>query len=249
MSETPMHEPQVLLDRSSPVPLHHQMSSAIRDMIISGALPPGTRIENELAMAARLGVSRPTTRQALQDLVDRGLLIRKRGVGTQVASELIRRPVELTSLHEDLSAAGRSPRTEVLSYEHSSAEPAIAQRLRVAPGAPVVVVRRLRFADNQPLAILTNHLRAEIAPSSEQLEEHGLYEALSEKGIIVRVAHQTIGARLATAAEARMLEERPRAALLTMERLAVDDANAVVEHGAHVYRASRYTFETTLVRR
>ena len=249
MSETPMYRPQVLLDRSSPVPLHHQMSSAIRQLITSGELPPGTRIENELAMAARLGVSRPTARQALQDLVDRGLLVRKRGVGTQVASELIRRPMELTSLHEDLAAAGRSPRTDVLGYESVAADPLEAQHLRVPSGSTIIVLRRLRYADGHPLAILTNYMRAEIAPSREDLEEQGLYEALRERGIIVQVARQTIGARLATAAEARTLEERPRAALLTMERLAVDGANAVVEHGTHVYRASRYSFDTTLVRR
>lgn len=244
-----MHRPQVLLDRSSPVPLYHQMSSAIREMITSGDLPPGSRIENELAMAARLGVSRPTARQALQDLVDRGLLVRKRGVGTQVASDLIRRAVELTSLHEDLVAAGRSPRTDVLDYEPVAAGPAEAQRLRVADGAPIVVLRRLRYADGEPLAILTNSIRAEIAPSREDLEDQGLYESLRRRGILVRAAHQTIGARLASAAEARTLGERPRAALLTMERLAVDDADAVVEHGTHIYRASRYSFGTTLVRR
>jgi DNA-binding GntR family transcriptional regulator len=63
------------------------------------------------------------------------------------------------------------------------------------------------------------------------------------------VAHQRIGARLAKAEEARLLHEPPRAALLTMERTAFDDQGNAVEHGRHVYRASRYEFETTLVGR
>jgi DNA-binding GntR family transcriptional regulator len=63
------------------------------------------------------------------------------------------------------------------------------------------------------------------------------------------VAHQRIGARLARADEARLLGEPPRSALLTMQRTAFDDKGAAVEHGRHVYRASRYDFETTLVGR
>lgn len=249
MRETPAHQPRVLLDRSSPVPLYHQMAAAIRELITSGELPPGTRLENEVAMASRLGVSRPTARQALQDLVNTGLLVRRRGVGTQVASEVIRRPMELTSLQDDLAAAGRAPRTEVLAYDVVTAHGPVAEALRCPLGASIVTMRRLRYADDQPLAILTNHLRVEVAPSRELLEEHGLYDALREQGVQIRVAHQSIGARLATAAEARLLQERPRAALLTMERIALDDSDSVVEYGTHVYRAQRYTFDTTLIRR
>lgn len=242
-------EPRVALDRGSGVPLHRQISGAIGELITSGELTAGTRIENEIAMAARLGVSRPTARRALQDLVARGLLVRRRGVGTQVASELIRRPVALTSLHDDLTAAGRAPHTEVLAVETIAAEQALADRLGLAAGTPLVRIERLRHADGEPLALLTNHLRPEIAPTAEQLAELGLYEALRAAGVQLRLARQTIGARLATAAEARLLRERPRAALLTMERIAFDGANQVVEFGSHVYRASRYSFDTTLVAR
>ncbi|WP_235857037.1 GntR family transcriptional regulator [Occultella glacieicola] len=244
-----VHLPRVALDRSSPVPLYHQIAEAMKAMITSGDLPAGTRVENELAMAARLGVSRPTARRAFQDLVEQGLLIRRRGIGTQVASELIRRPVELTSLYDDLAAAGRTPRTEVLSLEAHPADHIIAERLGVEPGAEVVTIERLRFADDEPLALMTNHLRAEIAPTEAELAEVGLYAALRATGVQMRLARQTIGARLATAAEARVLDERPRAALLTMERIAFDDVNAVVEFGSHLYRGSRYTFDTTVVAR
>lgn len=246
MIEREVHAPKVMLDRSSPIPLYHQISTAIEKQIRSGHLVPGTRIENEVAMAHRLGVSRPTTRQALEDLVEHGLVIRKRGVGTQVAPELIRRPVELTSLYDDLTAAGRHPRTEVLSMEVVQADHATAERLGIDQGQDVMRIRRLRFADDEPLAILVNHMRPEVAPTAEQLTSSGLYVSLREAGVQVRLARQTIGARLATAQESRLLTETPRAAVLTMERVAFDDANQVVEVGSHIYRASRYTFTTTL---
>ena len=246
MSERVHHEPQVRLDRAGSAPLHQQISRHIEALIRSGELGAGARIEKEVAMAARLGVSRPTARRALQDLVDRGLLIRTRGVGTQVAPEIIRRPMELTSLYADLTTAGRAPGTEVLDHAVVPASAVVAEKLGVPVDTPVVAVRRLRTADGEPLAILTNHLPTGIAPSREELESMGLYDALRAKGVVVRVARQTIGARLATSDEARTLGERPRAALLTMERLALDASSTVIEYGSHVYRASRYSFDTTL---
>lgn len=234
------------LDRASPVPLYHQVATAIEARIEEGSLRPGDFLENEIALAARLGISRPTARQALQDLVDKGRLVRKRGVGTQVAPERIRRSVELTSLKSDLERAGRRPSTEVLSVEEGTADAEVAHALEIPVGSSVVWIRRLRRADGEPLALMSNVLRAEIAPTAQDLAQDGLYEWLRARGVIPKVAHQRIGARTATAAEARALGEPPHAALLTMERTAYDASGAAIEFGRHVYRASRYIFDTTL---
>jgi DNA-binding GntR family transcriptional regulator len=93
---------------------------------------------------------------------------------------------------------------------------------------------------------MVNHLALEIAPTREELTELGLYAALRGHGIEIHMAQQQIGARLAAAPEARILDEKPKAALLTMERTAFDAAGRAIEHGVHVYRASRYNFSTTL---
>lgn len=242
-----MTEPlRIDLDRSSPVPLYHQIAMDIEGHIRSGHLQPGAFLENEIALAARLGISRPTARQALQELVDRGRLVRRRGVGTQVAPERIHRSVELTSLQSDLERAGRNPSTQVLEYEAIAADAELAEVLEVEEGSPVVRVRRLRFADGEPLAIMTNVMPEAIAPSREALEASGLYESLRARGIVAKVARQRIGARTAQAAEARTLGEQPRAALLTMSRTAYNEAGKVIEHGDHLYRASRYLFDTSL---
>lgn len=237
------------VDRYSPVPLYHQIAQSIERSINDGTLAPGSMLENEVALAARLGVSRPTARQALRELVDHGLLVRRRGVGTQVAHSRIRRPVDLTSLHDDLEKSGRKPETILLEYVATEASASIAELMEVPEGTAVVTFRRLRLADGEPLALMTNTLVARLAPSEEALRTTGLYELLRAQGVHMRVARQRIGARLATASEARRLDEPARAALLTMERTAYDDAGAVIEHGYHIYRASRYIFDTTLVAR
>src|ERR1700759_5714482 len=104
----------ITVDRSSPVPLYYQGAQVLEQAIESGDLAPGERLDNEIALAERLGLSPPAIRRAIQYLVERGLLTRKRGVGTQVVHRAVRRPIELTSLYDDLASEGRSPRTEVL---------------------------------------------------------------------------------------------------------------------------------------
>lgn len=234
------------LDRSSPVPLYHQVASVIDTAIEDGRLQPGEFLENEVALAHRLGISRPTTRQALQDLVDRGRLVRKRGVGTQVAPARIHRPVELTSLFGDLLKDGRKPTTQLLAWEVVPANQDVATALEVPEGTEVVHIRRLRLADDEPLAVMSNYVPVDIAPTAEEMSSGGFYDALRAHGAVPKVARQRIGARTATAVEAKMLDESPRAALLTMERTAYDDTGKAVEFGEHIYRASRYMFDTTL---
>lgn len=237
------------LDRSSPVPLYHQLAETMRGAIGDGTLSPGTRLDNEIALADRLGLSRPTMRRALQELVDAGLLVRRRGVGTQVVRPHVSRPMALTSLHDDLQRTGQGSTTQVLEHSVGPGTAEVTAALALPEGAPVLTLRRLRSAGGEPLALLTNHLPAALDPGRERLERDGLYQCLREAGVHLRVAHQTVGARLATAAEARLLGERARSALVTMERTAYDDSGSIVEHGQHVYRASRYQVETTLVER
>jgi DNA-binding GntR family transcriptional regulator len=167
----------VELDRSSPVPLYYQLAQAIEAAIRDGELAPGDRFENELALAKRLTLSRPTTRRAIQELVDKGLLVRKRGVGTQVVQNPVHRRVELTSLFDDLARAGQEPTTQLLDYRVGPPDEEVAGELNLAADREVVSIHRLRCANGEPLAVMTNHLPVEIAPDAEELESNGLYQS------------------------------------------------------------------------
>ena len=136
---------QVSVDRTSRTPLHVQLAQQLEAAIQGGDLPVGSRLSNEVDLAEAYGLSRPTVRQAIARLVDQGLLVRKRGVGTQVVgnSGQVRRSLELTSLYDDLSAAHRKPETEVLRFGIAPAErgrgrspPVRAGRSRTALGTP-----------------------------------------------------------------------------------------------------------------
>ena len=237
----------IRVDRSSPVPLYFQVAQHLEHMIESGELPMGTRLENETDLADQLGLSRPTMRRAIEYLVGRGLLVRKRGIGTQVVQAKVTREVELTSLYDDLAKTGRDPSTRVVSFRTEGAPDDLAATLGILVGTPVYVFERLRYADAEPLTLMRNYVPAHLLRlTPADLEAQGLYNLLRASGITLRIAKQAIGARAATAAEARALGEKKRAPLLTMERSAYDDQGRAVEHGHHLYRASRYRFDLTL---
>jgi DNA-binding GntR family transcriptional regulator len=245
-----MTELSLRVDRSSPIPLYYQLAQQLEQAITDGRLSAGDRLENELDLAERFGLSRPTVRQAIQELVRQGLLVRKRGVGTQVVHGQVKRPVELSSLYDDLDRSGQHPTTQVLARELVAADPRLASALGIALGAPVLRIERLRSAGDQPLAIMRNWLPADLANyTAEQLGRQGLYELLRRSGVHIRIATQRIGARAASLPEARLLHERKGAPLLTMERTAYDDSGRAVEFGSHAYRADTYSFEVTLVER
>ena len=166
-----------------------------------------------------------------------------------MCSPKLRRPLELTSLYDDLNRAGKKPTTEVLSFEMVDAEEDVAAGLDLPEGTPVLELVRLRRAGGEPIAKLTNYLPEEVALfDADDLAEHGLYDLIRRQGISLHSATQTLGARTATAAEARMLDESRGAALITAIRITYDDNGKAVEYGTHIYASSRYTFEINLLR-
>jgi len=237
----------VSIDRSSPVPLYFQLAQHLEAEIRSGSLPVGTRLENEVALARELGLSRPTVRAAFGYLAERGMVARKRGYGTVVTREKLNRDVQLTSLHDDLIRAGQQPATKVLRNEVAVASEGVAAALELPEGSLVICLERIRFADGEPIALMHNFLPAALVRlNDEALETHGLYEILRAAGIALTSATQRMSAKNALAAEARLLDEPRGAALLTMERTVLDDRDRPVEFGQHVYRASRYSLRTSL---
>jgi DNA-binding GntR family transcriptional regulator len=237
----------ISIDRASPVPLYFQLAQHFETAIRSGALKAGARLDNEVELAERLGLSRPTVRAAFLYLANKGMVVRKRGAGTLVAKERIDRDVELTSLYDDLAAAGRAPVTEVIRNEVGHASEQVAAALHLPDRALVICLERIRFADGEPIALMHNFLPSALVHlPSDMLAEHGLYELLRAAGIRLGSATQRMSAKNASVAEARTLHETRGAALLTMERIAYDESERPVEFGQHLYRASRYAFTTQM---
>jgi DNA-binding GntR family transcriptional regulator len=242
-------ELEITLNRISPVPLYHQLSRQLVEAIESGRLAKGSFLDNELELAKRWQVSRPTVRRAIQDLVDSGMLVRRRGVGTQVVSDQVRRPFKLSSLYDDLVASGREPTTRVITLERVKADAQVSEAINVALETEVVHIERLRSIGTQPLAILRNWLIVEVAESltEEQLTRRGLYALLRERGVRPHSAAQRLGATAASATDAALLGVSTGAPLMTMRRVMHDVTGRLVELGDHRYDAAHYSVELNVI--
>jgi len=235
------------IDRASPVPLYHQLAEQLTAAIEDGRLKPGDPFENELALADRLELSRPTVRRAIAELVNRGLLVRRRGVGTTVASSVIHRRDELTSLYDDMVRKGRTPTTEVLSFDSEAIDPVAAAALDLPPETPLLSVERLRTVDGTPTALMHNWLPPRFADiDRDELEGGSLYALLRQRGAKPVIAHQTVGARRPDARERRLLKLSSGDPLLTMSRRAYAANGEAVEYGDHCYRYDQYAFDVTV---
>jgi DNA-binding GntR family transcriptional regulator len=228
------------------VPLYHQVIRKIEAAIQRGELPHGAQLPNEFEMARQMGISRPTLRAALVDLVERGVLIRRRGIGTLVAPPGVRRSVGFTSLYEDLLRAGRSPTTRVLELRRVPATSDLSGRLQVEPGTEILELERLRFVDAEPIALMTNFLPGRVELDEPSLVAGSLYQLLRAQGVRLVFGRQKIGARPASPREGRLLDVRRGAPLLRMERTTFDETGQPVEYASHLYPAERYSLEMTV---
>jgi DNA-binding GntR family transcriptional regulator len=160
----------------------------------------------------------------------------------------VTRSVELTSLYDDLALSNRAPTTQVLLREEVAPPAEIVEILGVTESEPVLHIRRLRFSEGLPFAILENYLPPEFLElTTDQLERHGLYQLMRARGTTMRVARQTIGARSSSDDESRLFGQPPGSPVLTMSRTLFDQSGHPVEYGEHCYRPDLYSFEVTLV--
>lgn len=238
----------ITLDRSSPVPLYHQVATAFETAIRDGSLAAGTRLDNEIELAKRFNLSRPTMRQALDRLVQAGLVVRRRGIGTQVVEPPVRRPLQLSSLYDDLVEQGSNPTTQLLEFSQVDADKERSELLSIDLGTPLQHIRRVRVVDGTPLAIMENWVPSDIVSlSSARLTSNGLYDLMRAAGVDFRLAHQRMGATVATGERAALLDVDKGSPLVLMERVARDSNGRAVDCGHHLYRADMYSFEMTLV--
>ena len=154
----------------------------------------GTAIPSERQLSADLGVSRLTLRAALDDLAREGYLVRRRGSGTYVQQPKISQELTITSFSEDMRRRGMVPGSRTLSMATSSAGARLGRFLNVSPSEQIVVVKRLRLADGETMAIETLHIPATLVPGLTPKALAGsFYELLQERyGVVVAGGTQAI---------------------------------------------------------
>ena len=215
----------------------------VDDLGVGAAIPPERRL------AAELGVSRPTLRAAIEELVREGLLLRRHGSGTYVAEPKIALPLTMTSFSDDMRQRGMRPDSRVLSFTEEAAGAKLGARLKISPVERTWAIRRLRLADDETMAIEFLHVPQRIAPTltRRDLEGHSFYDLLAQRyGIAVAAGTQTIEPTVTNDEEAAVLGVPVHAPAFLFERTSTSDQGEVVEFVRSIYRGDRYRLVTEL---
>jgi GntR family transcriptional regulator len=223
------------------VPRYYEIEQALRARIAE--LRPDDPLPSDAMLCEEFGVSRMTARNAVQRLTQEGLVYRVPGRGTFVAEPPVHRQAgNLLSFTEEMRRRGRRPSSRLLSREVREPRPAEASRLQLDPGEQVIAVRRLRVADDEPMAIEEAVFPATIAPLIQRadLEHRSLHDALVEGGHVPTMGRARLGAEAAGPDDAELLDVALGSPLLVEKRVIHDQDGNPLELCESRYAGDRY---------
>lgn len=222
----------------------------VRDYLraVAAESQPGDPVPSERALSDRFGVSRMTVRQAVDTLALEGLLVRVQGSGTYVAPPKVDQQVRLASFTEEMSRRGMSAGSRVLAAERTVADAAVAEALGLPTGDPVLRLRRLRLADDEPMAVEEAWFHAHLVPGLLEPEPPtSVYDELGRRGLLPDWGEDTIDAGEADDDEAAHLTiGRGKPVLRITRRSFVGDL--IIEFTRSAYRPDRYTLWVPVTR-
>jgi GntR family transcriptional regulator len=233
------------LDRSSQMPLYQQLRRSLRDVIEQDVLSPDDVLPAERDIATDFGVSRITVRKAIEGLVEEGLLDRRHGAGTFVASRIQKNMATLSSFSEDMATRGWRARSEWLGKTEDRVTPAEALALGLPPGMAVYRFDRIRYAGDTPLAIEHAIIPTSCLPSIDAVET-SLYAALEKTSHRPTKALQRLQAIGFNQDQADLLGISAGDPGLFIERRGFLGDGRVVEITRSYYRGDAYDFVAEL---
>jgi len=232
-----------------------QIAERLRRAIEDGTFRPGQALPGEAELNRRFGVSRTTSRAALDFLEAEGLISRRSGRGSIVIEPRIERPLSrLSSFSEDMRARGLNPSYRTVSLQLTLASQPVAAELKITPNSPVLEIERILLADQSPMATSLTYL-APVAferaglPTVGDLDGGSLYNWLQETASVALTGgHERIEGAIADVTTAKSLGLKQPAVVLVCHRTSWSSARQPVEYVVLHYRADRYSFQVGLAR-
>jgi GntR family transcriptional regulator len=240
-----------MLDNNSPIPLYYQLKSYIENQITYGTWKPGEQIPSEAELCQEFQISRTTIRQAIGELVSQGKLKRTQGRGTFITQYNPKKPISfLTGFSQDMKTRGLKPSSRVLKFETTPPSAHIAQILRLKENEPVIMMKRVRLANDQLMAINSSYLPFNrfFAILHEDLEENSLYDILEKKFKTVPLRSicsvESVGC---PSPEAELLDVKVGFPVLHIVGDNFDQNDQPFEYSESFFRGDRFTFNVEIL--
>ena len=243
----------LILDSTSFTPYYQQIVDHVRSLVDKKRLREGETFCSEGDLARTLGISKMPVRQAFQKLRAEGLLVIAKGKRPVIGSGRVPWNFQqLRGFSEEMRRRGLVPSARVLSMEVVDPDLDVAQALKLALAEKIYKLRRLRFVNGEPVAVVTSHLPARLFTGidKQNLEKQSLYaifEQIYKRKL--RWAEETIGATTATEEDAAVLQSKPGNPLLLILETTYDHQNIPIEYSRSLLRGDRYTASVISVRR
>ena len=218
-------------------------------MQVIGRSGPGTSLAPERDLATQLGVSRPTVRAAVEELVRGGLLVRRHGKGTFTSPHKVTQEMSGSADGLAVPPAEGDWTSRVVRFATAPAGPGRAARLGLGADAPVLRITRVRDVDGAPMSIEWLELPADLVPGllPEDMEGGNFYRLLRERfQVVVSDAVQTLEPAVTNPEQAELLDVPVYAPVLQVERTTRDTTGRIVEFTRAVYRGDRYRITSRL---
>jgi GntR family transcriptional regulator len=241
------------LDTNSFTPYYQQIVDHVRSLVEKKRLREGETFCSEGDISRALGISKMPVRQAFQKLRAEGLLIIAKGKRPVIGSGRVPWNFQqLRGFSEEMRRRGLVPSARVLSMEVGDPDLEVAQALKLTLGEKIYKLRRLRFVNGEPVAIVTSRLPARLFAGIDRqdLEKQSLYQIFEQiYKRKLRWAEETIGVTIATEEHAAILETQLGSPLLLITETTYDDQNVAIEYSVSLLRGDRYTASVISVRR
>lgn len=241
------------IDRNNPIPYYIQVRETLRERMQEGIWKPGDQLPGEPEMCRMFDVSRTVIRQALNDLVHQGLIVRQKGKGTFVAEPKITESLvqKLTGFYQDMVEQGYQPHSRVLQQGLIPAPRKVAAYLQIEPGTDVIQIERLRFVQNDPIALVTTYLPHSLCPDllHQDFSHQSLYAYLDKAcGLVIVRGHRSIEAVGANEYESRLLQVKKNAPLIMLDSVSYLEDGTAIEYYHALHRGDRSRFDVQLYR-
>ncbi|HVM92715.1 MAG TPA: GntR family transcriptional regulator [Terriglobales bacterium] len=240
------------IDSASFVPYYQQIVDQVRGLIKKNKLKTGQTFYSEGEIARTLAISKMPVRQAFQKLRSEGLLIVAKGKRPIIGSGRVPWNFQrLRGFSEEMRRRGLIPSARLLSLEIEEPDLEVAQALKLTPGERIYKVKRLRFVNGEPVALVTSHLPARIFAGIDRqdLEKQSLYQIFERTyQRKLQWAEEVIGAVNAGEEEATILETTPGSPLLIIKETTYDEQQIAIEYSVSLLRGDRYTATVVSVR-